>query len=55
MTDEERINAFNANMMRAGVLSTDAGEFGEVYGRKWLVTDYEDGDVVSKFLGLPHP
>jgi phytanoyl-CoA hydroxylase len=50
LTDEERISAFNANMMRGGMLSTDAGEFGKVYGRRWLVADYEDGDVVSNSL-----
>ena len=45
-TPEQRISAFNSNMIRGGILSSDAGGFGKVYNRKWLVTDYEDGDVI---------
>lgn len=46
-TPEERINAFNANMMKGGVLSQDSQEFIQAHGgRKWLVADYEAGDVV---------
>lgn len=52
LSNEERLSAFNAHMMRGGMLSYDAGEFGEVYGRKWLVADYEDGDVVCIFRKL---
>lgn len=47
-TEEERIYAFNRNMARDGQLAHDAAEFGRVRGegRRWLVGDYEAGDVV---------
>lgn len=54
---EERINGFNVNMAKDGQLSHDAvelteaierGEHGGAQGKKrrWLVGDYEAGDVV---------
>ncbi|KAG9110570.1 hypothetical protein FRC07_008176 [Ceratobasidium sp. 392] len=44
---EERTNAFNANMMKGGVLSHDSQEFARAHGNgKWLIADYEAGDVV---------
>lgn len=46
---EERIDAFNKHMMKDGFLSHGAEEFWRVRaGRKqrWLVGDYEAGDVV---------
>lgn len=55
---EERVNGFNVNMARDGQLSHDAGVLGKeieegVHGgekkkkaRRWLVGDYEAGDVV---------
>lgn len=49
MSAEERMDAFNKNMMKDGFLSHDAEEFGRVRagGRlRWLVGDYEAGDVV---------
>lgn len=45
-TQQERISAFNANMMHGGFLDKDSGRFGKVWGRKWLAADYEAGDVV---------
>ncbi|CAE6423774.1 unnamed protein product [Rhizoctonia solani] len=46
-TPEQRINAFNANMMRGGHLGHDSQAFGSTHGnRKWLIADYEAGDVV---------
>ncbi|CAE6468040.1 unnamed protein product [Rhizoctonia solani] len=46
-TPEERLNAFNANMMRGGHLGHDSQGFGSTHGnRKWLIADYEAGDVV---------
>ena len=55
-TKEERINGFNQNMARDGQLSHDAAELtreiesglhgGERRKRKWIVADYEAGDVV---------
>ncbi len=49
LSAEERINAFNKNMMRHGALSQDAEEFGRVGAGgklRWLVGDYGAGDVV---------
>ncbi|ETN46920.1 uncharacterized protein HMPREF1541_01109 [Cyphellophora europaea CBS 101466] len=46
LTAEEAKDAFNRNMMSGGVLAGGAAEFGRRYGRRWLVTEYEAGDVV---------
>ncbi|CUA71867.1 hypothetical protein RSOLAG22IIIB_04813 [Rhizoctonia solani] len=46
-TPEERLNAFNANMMRDGHLGHDSQGFSTTHGnRKWLIANYEAGDVV---------
>lgn len=48
MPPEERISAFNQHMGELGHLSHDAEEWaqGEGKGRRWLVANYEAGDVV---------
>ncbi|KAI9901299.1 hypothetical protein N3K66_003116 [Trichothecium roseum] len=46
LSEEETKNAFNSNMMASGFLCDGPAEFGRRYGRKWLVTEYEAGDVV---------
>lgn len=46
LTDEEGKSAFNANMMRGGLLADGPSEFGKQYRRRWLLTAYEAGDVV---------
>ncbi|KAK2614128.1 hypothetical protein N8I77_000981 [Diaporthe amygdali] len=46
MSDEEMRNAFNSNMMSTGFLCDGPQEFGRKYGRRWLATAYEAGDVV---------
>lgn len=46
MTEEETRNAFNANMLETGFLCDGPGEFGRKYGKRWLVSAYEAGDVV---------
>ena len=57
LSKEERMNAFNANMMRDGQLSHNAvemtqdivdGKYGSASGKpkRWLVGNYEAGDVV---------
>ncbi|EED15897.1 conserved hypothetical protein [Talaromyces stipitatus ATCC 10500] len=51
MTDEETKNAFNQNMMSTGLLSECPLEFARQYNWRWLVSDYEAGDVV---LHKPH-
>lgn len=55
-TEEERIYAFNRNMARDGQLTHDADEFGRErgQGRRWLVGDYEAGDVVFHNPWLIH-
>ena len=51
MSEEEMKYAFNQNMMGTGFLCDGPADFGRKYGRKWLVTAYEAGDVV---LHKPH-
>lgn len=49
MSAEERMDAFNRHMNSDGFLSHDAEEFGRTRGGgrlRWLVGDYEAGDVV---------
>lgn len=52
LTSEERVSAFNKNMSDGGFLSRDTKAYGEENQRKWLITDYEAGDVIfhSPFL-----
>ncbi|OJD37496.1 phytanoyl-hydroxylase [Diplodia corticola] len=50
-SDEETRNAFNQNMMGTGLLADGPAQFGRDYKRRWLLTDYEAGDVV---LHKPH-
>ncbi|KAI5778285.1 phytanoyl-CoA hydroxylase [Geopyxis carbonaria] len=46
MTNEETRYAFNNNMMKSGLLADGPVEFGRERGKRWLVADYEAGDVV---------
>ncbi|XXH02150.1 hypothetical protein Hte_008518 [Hypoxylon texense] len=46
LTDEEAKNAFNKNMTSGGLLADGPKEFAEERRLKWLVTEYEAGDVV---------
>lgn len=46
LSDAEAKDAFNQNMMSGGLLADGPKEFGEAHGRRWLVTEYEAGDVV---------
>ena len=47
LSDAERISAFNVHMMAGGALAQDGNEFGRVHGKnRWLVADYEAGDIV---------
>ncbi|KAI1212121.1 uncharacterized protein F4807DRAFT_458324 [Annulohypoxylon truncatum] len=46
LTEEEAKNAFNKNMMDGGLISDGAKEFATEHARRWLVTDYQAGDVV---------
>lgn len=46
LTLEERINPYNVNMGEGGAIGKDAPAIAEKYDRRWLVADYEPGDVV---------
>ncbi|KYG41027.1 hypothetical protein M433DRAFT_8282 [Acidomyces richmondensis BFW] len=46
LTEEQAKSAFNQNMLSTGLLSEGPREFSKRFGRKWLVTPYEAGDVV---------
>ncbi|KAJ8115000.1 hypothetical protein OPT61_g3251 [Boeremia exigua] len=46
LTDEEAKYAFNQNMLSTGLLADGAKEYSETFGRRWLATSYEAGDVV---------
>jgi ectoine hydroxylase-related dioxygenase (phytanoyl-CoA dioxygenase family) len=43
---QERISAFNRNMSETGWISKDLPEMARRFDRRWLVADYEAGDVV---------
>jgi ectoine hydroxylase-related dioxygenase (phytanoyl-CoA dioxygenase family) len=43
---EERISAYNRNMRANGWISTDLAEMAERFNTRWLVADYEAGDMV---------
>ncbi|EWY89638.1 phytanoyl-CoA hydroxylase [Fusarium oxysporum NRRL 32931] len=46
LTDEERVSAFNKNMNDGGFLSRDTVAYGKETQRKWLIAEYEAGDVI---------
>ncbi|KAF2231027.1 hypothetical protein EV356DRAFT_452695 [Viridothelium virens] len=46
LSEEEAKSAFNQNMMSTGLLSEGPREFAERFNRRWLVADFEAGDVV---------
>ena len=46
LTEEEARNAFNRNMMSTGLLTEEPREFSERFQRRWLVAEFEAGDVV---------
>lgn len=50
-SEEEARNAFDSNMMANGLLSMKPADFAREHARRWLVTEYEAGDVV---LHKPH-
>ncbi|KAK5048680.1 hypothetical protein LTR84_005771 [Exophiala bonariae] len=46
LTEEETRNAFNQNMMSGGLLADGPLAFGKEHNRRWLLTEYQAGDVV---------
>lgn len=51
---DEKINPYNVNMGEGGVIGKDAPAVAEKYNRRWLVADYEPGDVVLHTPFLIH-
>lgn len=43
---EERISAYNRNMREAGWISTDLVNMAQRFKSRWLIADYEAGDMV---------
>ncbi|MBV9230980.1 MAG: phytanoyl-CoA dioxygenase family protein [Chloroflexi bacterium] len=43
---EERISAYNRNMREAGWISTDLVDMADRFKSRWLIADYEAGDMV---------
>ncbi|KAF2006256.1 hypothetical protein P154DRAFT_517909 [Amniculicola lignicola CBS 123094] len=46
LNEEETKNAFNQNMLSTGLLADGPSGYSDAFGRRWLVTEYEAGDVV---------
>ncbi|KAF2730542.1 hypothetical protein EJ04DRAFT_444901 [Polyplosphaeria fusca] len=46
LSDEDAKNAFNQNMLSTGLLAEGPKQYADTFGKRWLVTEYEAGDVV---------
>jgi ectoine hydroxylase-related dioxygenase (phytanoyl-CoA dioxygenase family) len=46
LSPEERISAFNRNMTEGGWVSKDLPDMAERFDTRWLIADYEAGDIV---------
>ncbi|HEX7737484.1 MAG TPA: phytanoyl-CoA dioxygenase family protein [Ktedonobacteraceae bacterium] len=46
LSPEERISAYNRNMREGGWVSTNLAEMAERFNSRWLIADYEAGDMV---------
>jgi ectoine hydroxylase-related dioxygenase (phytanoyl-CoA dioxygenase family) len=46
LSPEERINAYNKNMTDGGYVSKDLPDMADKFDARWLVADYEAGDVM---------
>ena len=46
LSPEERISAYNRNMSEGGWISKDLPEMANRFDARWLIADYEAGDVV---------
>lgn len=46
LSPEERISAFNKNMSEGGWVSKDLPDMAERFDTRWLIADFEAGDVV---------
>lgn len=46
LSSEERVSAFNRNMTEGGWVSKDLPDMAERFNTRWLIADYEAGDVM---------
>jgi ectoine hydroxylase-related dioxygenase (phytanoyl-CoA dioxygenase family) len=46
LTPEERISAYNKHMKAGGWISDNLPEMAEQFDSRWLIADYEAGDVM---------
>lgn len=46
LTAEERISAYNKNMTEGGWVSKDLPDMAEKFDTRWLIADYEAGDIM---------
>jgi ectoine hydroxylase-related dioxygenase (phytanoyl-CoA dioxygenase family) len=46
LTPQERINAYNKNMTEGGWVSKDLPDMAERFDTRWLIADYEAGDIM---------
>jgi ectoine hydroxylase-related dioxygenase (phytanoyl-CoA dioxygenase family) len=54
LPSEERISAFNKNMTEGGWVSKNLPEMAERFASRWLVADYEAGDMVVHSAYMIH-
>ncbi|KAJ5740598.1 Phytanoyl-CoA hydroxylase [Penicillium malachiteum] len=54
LSDEERVSAFNKNMNDGSFLSRDTAAYGKEARRKWLIAEYEAGDVIFHSPWMVH-
>ena len=46
LSPEERMSAYNKNMKEGGWISPDLPALAELFNGRWLIADYEAGDMV---------
>lgn len=46
LSPEERINAYNKNMLEGGWIGKDLPALADLFNGRWLIADYEAGDMV---------
>jgi ectoine hydroxylase-related dioxygenase (phytanoyl-CoA dioxygenase family) len=54
LAPEERISAYNKNMSETGWLTTDLPSLADLIGGRWLIADYEAGDMVIHSAYMVH-
>ena len=54
LSPEERINAYNKNMSEGGWVGKDLPEMAERFNTRWLIADYEAGDMLVHSAHMIH-